>query len=115
MPLPRPPSFQRRPCGAAFGYDGVLLMKPLLLACLAALFACCAFAQLPPERQLARDVFEQLININTTDSIGDNAKAAEAMAERFRSAGFPEKDVQVLVQAPRKGNLVVRYRGTGSA
>lgn len=90
-------------------------MKPLLLACLAALFACCAFAQLPPERQLARDVFEQLININTTDSIGDNTKAAEAMAERFRSAGFPEKDVQVLVQAPRKGNLVVRYRGTGSA
>ncbi|HVT94371.1 MAG TPA: M20/M25/M40 family metallo-hydrolase [Bryobacteraceae bacterium] len=90
-------------------------MRPALGAGIAFLLCTSAFSQLPPERQLARDVLEQLININTTDSVGDNTKAAEAMAERFRAAGFPAQDVQVLIQAPRKGNLVVRYRGTGHA
>jgi len=33
------------------------------------------------------------------------------MAARFRSAGFPESDIHVLAPAPRKGNLIVRYRG----
>jgi acetylornithine deacetylase/succinyl-diaminopimelate desuccinylase-like protein len=39
------------------------------------------------------------------------------MAARFRAAGFPARDVQVLVPAgkPTKGNLVVRYRGRGGA
>jgi hypothetical protein len=30
-----------------------------------------------PQEQLAREVFKQLIEINTTDSIGDNTRAAE--------------------------------------
>jgi len=68
-----------------------------------------------PQQQLARDIFKQLIEIDTTDSIGDNTRAAEAMAARFRAAGFPEQDVQLLAPAPRKGNLVVRLHGTGAA
>jgi acetylornithine deacetylase/succinyl-diaminopimelate desuccinylase-like protein len=36
------------------------------------------------------------------------------MAARFRAAGFPEADIKVLGPNPRKGNLVVRYRGNGS-
>jgi acetylornithine deacetylase/succinyl-diaminopimelate desuccinylase-like protein len=36
------------------------------------------------------------------------------MAQRFRDAGFPEKDVQVLGPNDRKKNLVLRYHGTGS-
>ena len=68
-----------------------------------------------PQQQLARDIFKQLVEIDTTDSAGDNTRAAEAMAARFRAAGFPERDIQVLAPAPRKGNLVVRLRGTGSA
>jgi acetylornithine deacetylase/succinyl-diaminopimelate desuccinylase-like protein len=36
------------------------------------------------------------------------------MAARFRAAGFPERDIQVLAPAPRKGNLVVRLHGTGA-
>jgi acetylornithine deacetylase/succinyl-diaminopimelate desuccinylase-like protein len=66
-----------------------------------------------PDR-LARDIFEELVEINTTDSIGDNTKAAEAMAARLRAAGFPAGDVKVLAPAPRKGNLVARLRGTGN-
>ena len=68
-----------------------------------------------PQQQQARDIFKQLIEINTTDSVGDNTRAAEAMAARFRAAGFPERDVQVLAPAPRKGNVVVRLHGTGAA
>jgi acetylornithine deacetylase/succinyl-diaminopimelate desuccinylase-like protein len=70
-----------------------------------------------PDRQLARDIFKQLIEINTTDSIGDNTRAAEAMAVRFRAAGYPDADVQVLVPSamPKKGNLVVRLRGAGAS
>ncbi len=75
----------------------------------------CVLAQLPKERERARDVLLELIEINTTDSVGDNTQAAEAMAARFRAAGFPPADIQVLGPNPRKGNLVVRYRGTGAA
>lgn len=84
----------------------VLLLAPVLQAA-------------PPSlddatRQLARDIYKQLIEINTTDSVGNTTTAAEAMAERLRGAGFPAEDVRVLVPNPRKGNLVARLRGSGS-
>src|ERR1700683_1313010 len=65
-------------------------------------------------RQLAREIFKQLIEINTTDSIGSTTVAAEAMAQRLRDAGFPASDVQVLGPNPRKGNLVARLHGSGA-
>jgi acetylornithine deacetylase/succinyl-diaminopimelate desuccinylase-like protein len=69
---------------------------------------------LSPEKQLARDIFKELIEINTTDSSGDTTQAAEAMATRLKAAGFAPADVQVLGPNPRKGNLVARLRGTGA-
>ena len=75
-----------------------------------------AAAQSGPNDQRAREIYKQLVEINTTDTpAGDVTKAAQAMAERLRGAGFPAGDVQVLVPEgnPRKGNLVARYRGTG--
>jgi acetylornithine deacetylase/succinyl-diaminopimelate desuccinylase-like protein len=65
-------------------------------------------------RQLARDIFQQLIEINTTDSVGSTTVAAEAMAKRLLDAGFPASDVKVLGPNDRKGNLVVRMHGTGA-
>ncbi|MBV9344047.1 MAG: M20/M25/M40 family metallo-hydrolase [Gammaproteobacteria bacterium] len=62
---------------------------------------------------LAREIFKQLVEINTTDSVGNVTTAAEAMAQRFRAAGFPPADVQVLGDNARKKNLVVRLHGTG--
>jgi len=64
--------------------------------------------------KLARDVYKQLIEINTTDSVGSTTVAAEAMAQRLRNAGYPASDVQVIGPDPRKGNLVARLRGTGA-
>jgi acetylornithine deacetylase/succinyl-diaminopimelate desuccinylase-like protein len=69
---------------------------------------------LDPQKQLAHDVFKELIEINTTDSVGSTTRAAEAMAARLKAAGLPESDVQVLGPNERKGNLVARLRGTGA-
>jgi acetylornithine deacetylase/succinyl-diaminopimelate desuccinylase-like protein len=71
-------------------------------------------AALAPHQQLLREIYQELIEINTTNSVGDNTKAAEAMARRLIAAGFPAADVQVLAPAPRKGNVVARLRGTGA-
>jgi acetylornithine deacetylase/succinyl-diaminopimelate desuccinylase-like protein len=63
---------------------------------------------------LARAIFAELIEINTTDSErGNNTTAARALARYLLDAGFPEEDVHVLVpdDAPTKGNLVARFRG----
>jgi acetylornithine deacetylase/succinyl-diaminopimelate desuccinylase-like protein len=72
-------------------------------------------APLAPHQKLLREIYQELIEINTTDSVGDNTKAAEAMAQRLVAVGFPPADVQVLAPAPRKGNLVARLRGSGAA
>jgi len=64
-------------------------------------------------KQLAHDIFKQLIEINTTDSVGNVTTAAEAMAQRFRTAGFPEKDIYIGGPNDRKRNLVVRLHGSG--
>jgi acetylornithine deacetylase/succinyl-diaminopimelate desuccinylase-like protein len=73
------------------------------------LLAPIAAAQTPDP--IARDIFRQLIEINTTDSVGNNTTAAQAMAKRLLDAGFPASDVQVLGPSDRKGNMVARYRG----
>ena len=66
------------------------------------------------DRRLARDIFRELIEINTTDSLGNTPRAARAMAQRLLAAGFPAADVRVLIGPDAKhGNLVARYRGTG--
>ena len=64
--------------------------------------------------KLARDIYKQLIEINTTDSVGSTTVAAEAMAQRLRDAGYAASDVQVIGPNARKGNLVARLRGTGA-
>src|SRR5437867_13360149 len=71
-------------------------------------------APLSPNDQRARDIFEQLININTTGSSGSTTIASQAMADRLIKAGFPAADVQVIGPAGSKNfNIVARYRGTG--
>ena len=62
---------------------------------------------------LTLEIYRELVEINTVHPEGDNTAAARAMAKRLLDAGFDAKDVQVFEPAPRKGNLVARYRGTG--
>ena len=66
--------------------------------------------------QRARDIFEQLININTTGSSGSTTAASKALADWLLKAGFPPADVQVIGQAGSPNhNLVARYRATGAS
>lgn len=73
-------------------------------------------AQAPAHQQLLREIYRELVETNTTDSVGSTTVAAEAMAARLKAAGFPAEDVRVLVHPgnARKGNLVARLRGTGA-
>ena len=80
-----------------------------------ALLAVPASAQIDDQtKQLSHDIFKQLIEINTTDSVGNVTTASEAMYQRFRDAGFPESDMYVGGPNDRKKNLVVRYHGSGA-
>ena len=67
-------------------------------------------AELTPHQQLARDIFKELIEINTTDSQGDNTAAARAVERRLLAAGYPAEDIQVIEPQERKGNIVARLR-----
>ena len=68
----------------------------------------------PPEQQAFLDIYRELVEINTTDSVGDTVRAAQAMAARLRDGGFRAPDIQVLSSGPRKGNLVARLPGSGA-
>src|ERR1044071_356496 len=91
-----------------------LLLAGLLLSTIRPPAAQAQTSALSAERQLAREIFQELIEINTTDSVGNTTQAAEAMATRLKAAGFAASDVQVLGPHPRKGNLIARLRGSGA-
>jgi len=96
--------------------------KPVFRTCYAMLLLSVAFAARPaacetldPQtRDLAHDIFKQLIEINTTDSVGNVTTAARAMQQRFLQAGFSARDMYLGGPNDRKQNLVVRLRGSGA-
>jgi acetylornithine deacetylase/succinyl-diaminopimelate desuccinylase-like protein len=85
------------------------------LACATMFLAMASGAQLDDAtRSLSHDIFKQLVEINTTDSVGSTTVAAEAMRQRLLDAGFAPADAQVLGPNDRKGNLVARLHGSGA-
>jgi acetylornithine deacetylase/succinyl-diaminopimelate desuccinylase-like protein len=70
----------------------------------------------PPDqaaKDLARGVFQQLIEINSTDSVGSVSAVSKAVQQRLLDAGFSKDDMFLGGPNDRKENLVVRYRGNG--
>jgi acetylornithine deacetylase/succinyl-diaminopimelate desuccinylase-like protein len=71
---------------------------------------------LPPEedKELARAIFKELVEIKTTHDMGSTT-AAHAIEQHLLKAGFAAADVTFIAPAdhPSKGNVVVRYRGKG--
>src|ERR1700739_4912538 len=95
-----------------FALRSTLLASALLCAALNAPSP--ASAQVNEQtRELAHDVFQQLIEINTTDSVGSVTTASKAMQQRLLDAGFSPSDIYLGGPNDRKENLVVRYHGTG--
>ncbi|USQ96881.1 M20/M25/M40 family metallo-hydrolase [Caulobacter sp. RL271] len=67
-----------------------------------------------PDQLAFRDLYKELVEINTTLSVGSCTAAAEAMGARLKAAGFPEPDVKVVVADghPKEGSLVAILHGT---
>jgi acetylornithine deacetylase/succinyl-diaminopimelate desuccinylase-like protein len=67
-----------------------------------------------PDQLVFRELYKELVEINTTLSVGSCTAAAEAMGARLKAAGYPEADVKVVVEPkhPREGSLVAVLRGT---
>ena len=61
-----------------------------------------------------RALFKELVEINTTRSVGNCTQAAEAMRRRLLAAGYPPEDMQILAppEAPKDGALVAVLHGT---
>ncbi|MBU6366691.1 MAG: M20/M25/M40 family metallo-hydrolase [Gemmatimonadetes bacterium] len=68
---------------------------------------------LTPHQQYTRDVYKELVQINSGVETGNVTTAAVAMAARLKAAGIPEADLFVGGPRPDKHNLVARYRGKG--
>jgi acetylornithine deacetylase/succinyl-diaminopimelate desuccinylase-like protein len=66
------------------------------------------------EKQLARDIYKQFVEIQSGYTTGATTPVAEAAAARLKAAGFPDADIFLGGAIPNKGNLVVRYRGSGA-
>lgn len=69
--------------------------------------------ELLPHQVLARDILEELIEIDTSIANGNITTAASAMAARLRAAGLADEDIFEGGPMAHKGNLVARIRGTG--
>jgi acetylornithine deacetylase/succinyl-diaminopimelate desuccinylase-like protein len=63
------------------------------------------------DQALAHDIFQQLVEIDTSHSGGSVDPAAEAARQRLLQAGFPASDISI--EGPREGklNLIVRLQG----
>lgn len=66
-----------------------------------------------PEKQLARDIYKQFVEIPSGFTTGSTTPVAEAAAARLKAAGFPDSDVFLGGANPKKENIVVRYHGSG--
>lgn len=68
---------------------------------------------LDPELGAFRELYRELVEIDTTLSVGSCTRAAEAMAVHLREAGIPDGDIHIIVPAdwPTQGNLVAHLPG----
>jgi hypothetical protein len=60
-----------------------------------------------------RDLYRELVETNTSLSVGDCTLAAQRMAARLKSAGMPESSLQIFTAPdhPKEGGLVAVYPG----
>jgi acetylornithine deacetylase/succinyl-diaminopimelate desuccinylase-like protein len=98
-------------------------MKSSILALAAALLAAApAAAQVPtgqmgalrPDQQQFRELFEELVETDTSITTGNCTTAAEQLAARLKAAGLPDANVMVFTdpEHPKEGGLVASYPGT---
>src|ERR1700720_4186603 len=67
----------------------------------------------PAGEQHFRELYKELVETNTTLSVGNCTLAAERMAARLKAAGFPDSDLHPFAAPdhPKEGGLVAVYPG----
>jgi acetylornithine deacetylase/succinyl-diaminopimelate desuccinylase-like protein len=87
---------------------GALIAHPLAAA------APAAPARL--DRVAFHDLYKELVETNTTSSVGDCTKAAAQIEARLRKAGFGDRELTPYTPPgrPRDGGLVVTWTGTNT-
>ena len=67
-----------------------------------------------PDQVAFRALYKELVETNTTASVGNCTLAAEKMAARMKAAGFPDGDLTIFVapEYPKNGGLVAVYPGS---
>lgn len=96
----------------AESWHNIRMLRFVLFLC-----ATLAIAQTTPpdaDRQLARAIYKEFVEIQSGFSTGSTTPVAEAAARRLKAAGFPDSDIFIGGAIPKKANLVVRYHGTGA-
>jgi acetylornithine deacetylase/succinyl-diaminopimelate desuccinylase-like protein len=70
-----------------------------------------------PDRAAFRDLYKELVETNTTSSVGDCTKAATQVADRLRKAGFSDRELTLYTPPtrPRDGGLVVNWAGSSAS
>lgn len=92
----------------------MVVASVLQLSMFAATTASADTVTLTPALLELRAIYKELVEINTTDSAGDCTQAVKAMAVHLKAAGYADQDMQLIVPpgGPKKGNLVVRLKGS---
>src|SRR5450432_853409 len=93
-------------------HNGAMRLALVSLFCLRAWAA----DTMPPEaeQKLAREIYKEMIEVQSGFTTGTTTPIAESVAARFKAAGFPASDIYVGGAIPRKANVIVRYHGTGA-
>jgi acetylornithine deacetylase/succinyl-diaminopimelate desuccinylase-like protein len=70
-----------------------------------------------PDQLEFRDLYRELIETNTSHSVGSCTLAAQRMAEHLRAAGYPESDLHsfAVAEHPKDGGLVAVLPGKDRA
>lgn len=95
--------------------EGIVNLRQLLCAALAAAtFSVPAVAAERPGEAAFRSLYKELVETNTTHSIGDCTLASRRMAARLKAAGFADADLNVFVSEglPLDGGLIATFAGS---
>jgi acetylornithine deacetylase/succinyl-diaminopimelate desuccinylase-like protein len=74
------------------------------------------WASTPGGQNEFRELYRELVEINTTLSSGSCTEAATAMGARLEAAGIPASDIHIIVpqEWPQQGNLVASIPGSAT-
>jgi Peptidase family M20/M25/M40 len=90
-------------------------VRPIMIAAvIAAFFSSASVAQTPaPDEAAFRALYKELVELNTTRSVGSCTAAAEAMRAHLLAAGIPAADTQILAppDRPKDGALIAVLHG----